>query len=47
MAMEFKNLKFNQAVPDSTFVYQPPANSQVIDLTPMMLAPPPPPAGGK
>jgi outer membrane lipoprotein-sorting protein len=47
MSMEFKNLKFNQAVPDSTFVYQPPANAPVTDLTPMMTAPPPPPPGGK
>jgi outer membrane lipoprotein-sorting protein len=36
MAMEFKNLKFNDKVPDSTFVYQPPANAQVTDMTPMV-----------
>jgi outer membrane lipoprotein-sorting protein len=47
MSMEFKNLKFNQAVPDSTFVYQPPPNAPVTDLTPMMTAPPPPPVGGR
>ena len=35
MAMEFKNLKFNQDVPDSTFVYQPPAGAQILDLTSM------------
>ncbi|HTS18711.1 MAG TPA: hypothetical protein VMP11_14145 [Verrucomicrobiae bacterium] len=36
MAMEFKNIKFNPDVPDSTFVYQPPANAQVMDLTQMI-----------
>jgi outer membrane lipoprotein-sorting protein len=36
VAMEFKNLKFNQDVPDSTFVYQPPAGAQVVDMTPMV-----------
>jgi outer membrane lipoprotein-sorting protein len=36
MAMEFKNLKFNDEVPDSTFAYQPPANAQVTDMTPMV-----------
>lgn len=36
MAMEFKNLKFNGEVPDSTFVYQPPADAQVMDMTPMV-----------
>jgi outer membrane lipoprotein-sorting protein len=36
MAMEFKNLKFNQDVADSTFVYQPPPGAQVTDLTQMM-----------
>jgi outer membrane lipoprotein-sorting protein len=47
MAMEFKNLKFNQAVPDSTFVYQPPAGAQVVDLAQMMSQPPtPPPSHG-
>lgn len=36
MAMEFKNMKFNQDVPDSTFVYRPPAGAQVMDMTPMV-----------
>ncbi len=36
MAMEFKNLKFNDDVPDSTFAYQPPANEKVTDMTPMV-----------
>ena len=36
MAMEFKNLKFNEDVPDSTFVYAPPADAQVMDMTPML-----------
>lgn len=36
MSMEFKNLKFNEDVPDSTFAYQPPANVQVMDMTPML-----------
>ncbi len=36
MAMEFKNLKFNQDVADSKFVYQPPPGAQVMDLTQMM-----------
>jgi outer membrane lipoprotein-sorting protein len=36
VAMEFKNLKFNQDVPDSTFVYQPPAGAQVVDMTPVV-----------
>jgi outer membrane lipoprotein-sorting protein len=34
VAMEFKNLKFNQDVPDTKFVYQPPADAHVIDITP-------------
>jgi len=29
MAMEFTNLKFNTAVPDSLFIYQPPTNAPV------------------
>jgi len=33
MAMEFKNLKFNPDIPDSTFVYQPPTNAVTTDLT--------------
>jgi outer membrane lipoprotein-sorting protein len=33
VAMEFKNLKFNQDVPDAMFVYHPPADAQVMDLT--------------
>ena len=36
MSMEFKNLKFNPDIPDSTFVYQPPAGAQVTDMTPMI-----------
>lgn len=36
MAMEFKNLKFNEDVPDSKFVYQPPPDAQVVDITQMM-----------
>lgn len=36
MAMEFRNLKLNLDVPDSTFIYQPPADAQVMDTTPMM-----------
>ncbi len=47
MSMEFKNLKFNQPVPDSTFVYQPPASAPVTDVTPMMTAPAAPPPGAK
>ena len=35
-ATEFKNLKFDGDVPDSTFVYQPPANAQVMDMTSMV-----------
>jgi len=35
-AMEFRNLKFNVDIPDSTFVYRPPANTQVMDMTPML-----------
>jgi outer membrane lipoprotein-sorting protein len=34
MAMEFKNLKFNQDVPDTIFVYHPPPNTRVMDITP-------------
>ena len=37
MAMAFKNLKFNQDVADSTFVYHPPPDAQVMDMTQMML----------
>ena len=33
MAMEFKNVKFNPDIPDSTFVYRPPTNAVVADLT--------------
>jgi outer membrane lipoprotein-sorting protein len=33
--MEFKNLKFNAEIPDSTFVYQPAADAQVTDITAM------------
>lgn len=38
VAMEFKNLKFNQSVPDAKFVYQPPADAHVIDITPTATA---------
>src|SRR5258708_32367144 len=33
--MEFKNLKFNADIPDSTFVYQPVADAHVTDITAM------------
>jgi outer membrane lipoprotein-sorting protein len=36
MSMEFKNLKFNVDIPDSTFVYQAPTNAVVTDMTPMV-----------
>ena len=36
MTMEFRNLKFNPDVPDSTFVYRPPTNAPVMDMTPML-----------
>ena len=36
MAMEFKNLKFNAEVADSTFDYQPPPDAPVMDMTPMV-----------
>lgn len=45
MAMEFKNLKFNQEVADSTFVYHPPPDAQVVDMTQMMLQRSQPPGG--
>jgi outer membrane lipoprotein-sorting protein len=45
MAMEFKNLKFNQDVADSTFVYHPPPDAQVVDITQMMQQRSQPPAG--
>ena len=35
-ATEFKNVKFNADVPDSTFVYRPPADAQVMDMTPIL-----------
>jgi outer membrane lipoprotein-sorting protein len=49
MSLEFTNLKFNQDVPDETFVYQPPAGVPVVDMTQsvgqtMGTAPEPPPA---
>lgn len=34
-AMEFKNLKLDADIPDSTFAYQPPAGAQVTDITAM------------
>jgi outer membrane lipoprotein-sorting protein len=46
MAMEFKNLKFNQDVPDSTFAYQPPPDAQVVDMTQMMQQRSQQPSGG-
>ncbi len=46
MAMQFKNLKFNQDVPDSTFTYNPPPDAQVVDMTQMMQQRAPPPPGG-
>ena len=36
MSMEFKNVKFNPDIPDATFVYQPPADAKVTDMTPMV-----------
>jgi outer membrane lipoprotein-sorting protein len=45
MAMEFKTLKFNQDIPDSTFVYQPPPDAQVMDITQTMQQRAQPPAG--
>jgi len=36
MSMDFKNVKFNMDVPDSTFIYQPPAGASVMDMTPMV-----------
>jgi hypothetical protein len=36
--MEFKNLKFNQDVPDDKFIFKPPAGTQVVDITPMATA---------
>ena len=35
-AMEFKNVKFNVDVPDATFAYRPPADAQVMDMTPKL-----------
>jgi hypothetical protein len=35
-AMEFKNVRFNAEVPDSTFLYWPPTGAQVMDMTPML-----------
>ena len=46
MAMEFKNLKFNQNVPDSTFVYNPPPGAQVVDIGQMMSQHSQPPPNG-
>jgi outer membrane lipoprotein-sorting protein len=50
VSMEFANLKFNEEIPDSLFVYKPAADAQVMDMTQMMLqqlAPPPAPAPQK
>jgi len=38
VAMEFKNLKFNQDVPDDKFTFKPPADAHVVDITPMAAA---------
>lgn len=46
MAMEFKNLKFNQDVADSTFVYHPPPDAQVVDIGQMMSQRSQPPPDG-
>jgi len=35
-AMEFRNVKFNVEVADSTFVYRPPTNAPVMDMTSML-----------
>ena len=45
MAMEFKNLKFNQDVADATFVYHPPPGAQVVDIGQMMSQQSPSPGG--
>ena len=44
MSMEFTNLKFNQDLPESRFIYKPPPDVQVMDMTQMMqqMAAPPP-----
>lgn len=34
-SMEFKNVKFNVDMPDSTFIYRPPAGADVKDMTEM------------
>ncbi|HUJ71327.1 MAG TPA: hypothetical protein VLZ30_03730 [Verrucomicrobiae bacterium] len=52
MTMEFRNVKFNPVVPDSTFAYSPPPGAPVMDMTPMVemqmrgqsFAPPPVPS---
>jgi outer membrane lipoprotein-sorting protein len=46
MAMEFTNLKFNQDVADSTFVYSPPPGAQVVDVAQIMSQHSSPPQGG-
>lgn len=38
VAMEFKNMKFNQDVPDDKFIFKPPADAHVVDITPMAKA---------
>jgi outer membrane lipoprotein-sorting protein len=35
-AMEFRNVKFNVDVPDTTFAYKPPSDAAVMDMTPML-----------
>jgi outer membrane lipoprotein-sorting protein len=46
MSMEFTNLKFNEEIPETQFVYKPAPDAQVVDMTQMMLQQlePPPPA---
>jgi len=46
VAMEFKNLKFNQDVPDLTFVYHPPPGAQVVDVAAIMSQRSQPPPDG-
>lgn len=35
-AQRYKNIKLNQDIPDSTFVFTPPEGTQVVDMTDMM-----------
>ncbi len=36
MTQEFKNLKFNPDIPDDTFVFTPPADVRIVDMTDMV-----------